>query len=273
MQETLERLLALKGVLVLVWLAALFLAERFLPAAPRPTRARWVRLASNAVLWGLNSGLSVLLVLPVTVWATQHALSWRPSWWSGAPGLALDLLLLDALIYGWHRLNHRVPFLWRFHAVHHLDRFLDSTTALRFHFGEVALSALARASVILLLALPLASVLVFESLVLVATIFHHSNLRLPPRFERWLALAVVTPSIHWVHHHRCQSDTDSNYATVLSLWDPLFRSRSPRRRTPDLEIGVEGRDELPIASLLVAPFVTQRAAPRTAGRADPPARA
>jgi sterol desaturase/sphingolipid hydroxylase (fatty acid hydroxylase superfamily) len=147
-----------------------------------------------------------------------------------------------------------VPFLWRFHGVHHLDRILDTTTAVRFHFGEVALSALARAVVILALAIPLASVLVFETLVLIAAIFHHSNLRLSRHFERALSRVIVTPSIHWVHHHRIRADTDSNYSTVLSLWDPLFRSRSRTPRTPDLEIGVEGREELPVLGLVAAPF-------------------
>ncbi|MGH7123915.1 MAG: sterol desaturase family protein, partial [Stellaceae bacterium] len=89
---------------------------------------------------------------------------------------------------------------------------------------------------------------------LIATIFHHSNLRLPPGLERALRLAIVTPSIHWVHHHRARADTDSNYSTVLSIWDPLFRSRSPTPRTPDLEIGVEGREELPVLGLVAAPF-------------------
>ncbi|HUH84743.1 MAG TPA: sterol desaturase family protein, partial [Stellaceae bacterium] len=65
---------------------------------------------------------------------------------------------------------------------------------------------------------------------------------------------IVTPSIHWVHHHRLRADTDSNYCTILSLWDPLFRSRSPHRRTPDMAIGVEAQEEEPVLQLLVAPF-------------------
>ena len=77
---------------------------------------------------------------------------------------------------------------------------------------------------------------------------------LAPGLERALSRVVVTPSIHWVHHHRIRADTDSNYATVLSLWDPLFRSRSRTRRTPDLEIGVEGREEEPVLGLIAAPF-------------------
>jgi sterol desaturase/sphingolipid hydroxylase (fatty acid hydroxylase superfamily) len=256
MQDAVAHLLAWKGMAVLLWLAVVFVAERLAPAAPFPIKAvrPGARLLGNATLWMINAGLSITVVVPVTAWAAGAAPAWRPLWWSGWAALVLDLLILDGLIYWWHRANHRVPFLWRFHSVHHLDRTLDSTTALRFHFGEVALSAGARAVVVLALAIPLASVLAFETLLLIATIFHHSNLRLPPSLERALARLVVTPSIHWVHHHRIRRDTDSNYSTVLSIWDPLFRSRSRTRRTPDLEIGVEGREEEPVLGLVVAPF-------------------
>ena len=269
MQEPGAHLLAYKGMAVLLWLAVLFAAERLRPAAPYPDAAvpQSRRLLGNGVLWGINAALSVAVVVPVTVWAANAAPQWRPLWWSGWGGLALDLLILDGLIYWWHRANHRLPFLWRFHSVHHLDRTLDSTTALRFHFGEVTLSALARASVVLALAVPLASVLVFETLVLIAALFHHSNLRLPKEFERALSRVIVTPSIHWVHHHRIRVDTDSNYSTVLSIWDPLFRSRSSTHRTPDLEIGAEGRQELPVLNLIAAPFLASPSPPLRGGEA------
>ncbi len=65
---------------------------------------------------------------------------------------------------------------------------------------------------------------------------------------------MVTPSIHWVHHHRIRRDTDSNYATVLSLWDRLFGSRSATRRTAEMEIGVKGREEQDLLALLRKPF-------------------
>ena len=77
---------------------------------------------------------------------------------------------------------------------------------------------------------------------------------LPPALETALSRIVVTPSIHWVHHHRDRRDTDSNYATVLSLWDRLFASRSPTPRRAGMPIGVEGREELALPQLLVAPF-------------------
>ncbi|MCK6450440.1 MAG: sterol desaturase family protein [Alphaproteobacteria bacterium] len=259
MDSAAQALLTWKGVVVAAWLVLLFLAERAFPAAPAPTGAALSaaslgRNARNLGLWLANVALSPLVVLPLTAAAAGLAPQWRPGWWSGAPGLALDLLLFDFLIYWWHRANHVVPLLWRFHQVHHLDRFLDSTSALRFHFGEVLLSATARAAVVVALAFPLSSVLAFEGLLLLATIFHHSNLRLPAGLERALSRAIVTPSIHWVHHHRVRGDTDSNYASVLSLWDRLFASRSATARAPDMEIGVEGRKETGFLGLLLRPF-------------------
>ena len=260
MEQGLEELLGWKGLVVALWLLAFFAGERLLPAAVPPAALQeagptWRRVARNLLLWAINVGLSPLLVLPLTLWASSQALDWRPVWWGGWAGLLADLLLLDFLIYWWHRANHVVPLLWRFHAVHHRDRFLDSTSALRFHFGEVLLSALARALVIILIGFPFTSVLVFEALLLMAAIFHHANLRLPAGLEAALSRIIITPSIHWVHHHAVRRDTDSNYGTLLSIWDPIFGSRSPARRTPAMPIGIEGlAQDVPLTGLLAQPF-------------------
>ncbi|WP_299616787.1 sterol desaturase family protein [Pelagibius sp.] len=262
----LDALLGWKAAAVGLWVLLFFAAERLRPAArpilgtgPGVPRPGWWRVGRNLGLWLINAALSPLIVLPLTLWASSHAIPWRPDWWQGLPGLALDILLLDLLIYWWHRFNHELPFLWRFHEVHHLDRFLDTTTALRFHFGEVLLSALARAGIILLLGFPFTSVVVFEVLVLVCAIFHHSNLRLPAGLEGVLSRLIITPSIHWVHHHARRRDTDSNYGTIFSFWDRLFRTRSPMARDLAMPIGVEKREEEPILALLVHPL---RAGPR-----------
>jgi sterol desaturase/sphingolipid hydroxylase (fatty acid hydroxylase superfamily) len=255
-----HNLLAYKGVVVGLWLVAFFAAERRWPAVTFPAGARpfGPRFWRNTGLAAVNLALSPLIVLPLTALAAGHSLVWRPAWWLGASGLGLDLLLLDGLIYWWHRANHEWRFLWRFHAIHHLDRFLDTTTALRFHFGEVLLSALARAGVILLVGFPLSSILAFEALVLFAAVFHHSDLRLPPALEAAMSRLVITPSIHWVHHRRRRADTDSNYGTIFSFWDRLFGSSSPTRREADMAIGVEGEEEPGFLALLGRPLQDRR---------------
>lgn len=252
MDDISQSLIENKSLVVGVWLAALLLAERALPAVRR--LGGWPRVLRNAGLWALNIGLSLAIVVPLSRWAADSALDWRPDWLSGWTGLALDVLLLDFLIYWWHRANHAAPLLWRFHQVHHLDEFLDVTSSVRFHFGEVLLSACFRAAVILALDIPIASVLVFEALVLIAASFQHSNLRLPAGLERALSAILITPSIHWIHHHAVRADTDSNYGTILSIWDPLFGSRSRTPRTADLRIGVEALHDTSFLALLARPF-------------------
>ncbi len=266
MDELSESLLAAKGTVIALWLVVFLVAERLWPAVPRadgggPAAPKWKRrlgdpwrLAKNAMLWAINAGLGPVFVLPVTVFAAGLGPAWRPAEWSGAWALFVDLAVLDLWIYVWHRVNHEVPVLWRFHRVHHLDGFLDASSAARFHVGEVALSAVVRGMVVAVLDVPVAHVLVFETLVLAAAIFQHSNLRLPPRFERVLSWIVVTPSIHWMHHHAVRVYTDSSYATILSAWDRLFGTRAANMRRPDQPIGLEGARDPSLGALLLVPF-------------------
>jgi sterol desaturase/sphingolipid hydroxylase (fatty acid hydroxylase superfamily) len=244
--------LASKASIIGFTFLLLFAAERLFPVV------KWIggvgRVAKNLGLAGFNFVASPLIVIPITAFAVAHALQWRPEFWTGWLGLGLDVLLLDGWIYWWHRFNHRVPFLWRFHEVHHLDEMLDVTSAVRFHFGEVVLSSLVRTLIIFILAVPLSSVVVFEILVLTAALFHHSNLKIPADFERLLSFVFVTPSIHWVHHHAKQVDTDSNYSTVLSVWDWIFSSSSKNVRTPEMKLGVEMRPEQNLVALIKRPF-------------------
>jgi sterol desaturase/sphingolipid hydroxylase (fatty acid hydroxylase superfamily) len=257
----LQDLLTAKGAIVAAWVALALLVEQWRPAAPPPIHlagygAAWFRRwGRNLGLFALNGALSTLFVLPVTLWAALHA-PWSRAGLAAASDwawLPLDILLLDFWIYWWHRANHEWRFLWRFHEVHHRDRHLDATTALRFHFGEVALSAAARALAIMALAIPLTSVIVFEIAVIVATVFHHANWRIPPAVERALARLIITPSRHWVHHHRVQADTDSTYGTIFSFWDRWFGTTTPTQRRQLMPLGVEGQEELPWVALLGSP--------------------
>lgn len=256
-------LLIYKSMIVAFLLLGLFVAERYTPAVAVPASVKASgRVLKNLSLWLGNSFISPLIVLPITLYAVSWNggwdLSWRSNWFDGWSGLLLDILLLDLWIYWWHRANHRLPLLWRFHQVHHLDQWLDVTSAVRFHFGEVILSALVRGLVIVFLGMPLLSVIVFETLVLLGAGFHHSNLRLPVKFERALSQIIITPSIHWVHHHVAQQDTDSNYGAIFSFWDRLFGSKSKSVRTADMTIGLDNRNDKELLQLLLEPFRRSR---------------
>lgn len=252
-------LVAYKSLIVILFLVVLFFAERYAPAVvvPEIIDAN-PRIKNNLLLWFCNSLLSPLIILPVTLCAVGYGVSWRSEWqgaWLGSwGGLLLDLLVLDLWIYWWHRANHRISLLWRFHRVHHLDQWLDVTSSVRFHFGEVILSALMRAAVIICLGIPLVSVVIFETLVLMNAGFHHSNIRIPARLEQAISKLIITPSIHWMHHHVVRQDTDSNYGVLFSFWDRLFGSQSKNKRTADMEIGLEQSKDMNLLKLIISPF-------------------
>jgi len=168
------------------------------------------------------------------------------------------LLLFDAWMYAWHVLNHKLPLLWRFHAVHHADRELDTSSALRFHTGEIILSGCARLAVLPAIGLTIQQLLLYETMLLPVILFHHANVRIPKRLDEWIRAVIVTPRMHWVHHSRLRPETDSNYASVLSVWDRLFGTFRMRDDPGRIELGLdEDRDERQWRTLwgmLIRPF-------------------
>ena len=185
--------------------------------------------AANVALGLFNAVVAAVLLgatfLAVTDWAQEHSfgmLHWLPS---AIPTWVLwivGLVLFDAWMYLWHVLNHRVPLLWRFHAVHHTDRELDVSSAMRFHTGEILLSGVSRLVILPVIGMTMPQLLLYELFLLPVIFFHHSNVRLPQRIDRRLCWFIVTPGMHWVHHSRLRQETNSNYASVLPIWDRLF---------------------------------------------------
>lgn len=222
-------------------------------------------ISVNVSLWLLNTALHPLIIIKFTEYISENfSFNWRPEWYGGEHSTLqvlilvaiVDLLIIDGFVYFWHRANHYFPFLWRFHQVHHSDRIMDITTGFRFHFGEVALSASLRIIVIVIFDIPLTNVIIAETLLLTISIFHHGNYQLPVKAEYYISKIIVTPGLHWVHHHKIRKDTDSNYANIFSFWDVVFNSRSDIRRFDGMPIGIEG-DKKPEGLLqqLVKPFI------------------
>ena len=245
-------LAATKTLWLLAWFVLLFLAERLWTASRAPMDR--MRLAKNIGFWAPAFIVSPLFVIPLAVWADDALLWTRPQMLTGFMGVAVSLVVLDLWTYGVHRAYHEVPAMWRLHAPHHLDERLDTTSALRFHVGEIALSAVLRLIPIFAFSIPLAHVVIFETLLSASSYFHHSNTKLPPRLERILSKVIVTPAIHWVHHHADHGDTNSNYAAVFSGWDRWFGTRSATIRTPEMKIGVEGVEDKTLLGLFLSPF-------------------
>jgi sterol desaturase/sphingolipid hydroxylase (fatty acid hydroxylase superfamily) len=145
-------------------------------------------------------------------------------------------------MYWWHRLNHRIPFLWRFHRMHHSDPRMDVTTANRFHIGEIALSSILRLPVIALLGLQLWELALYELAMFSVVQLHHANVALPGWLDRALRWIIVTPFMHKVHHSRWRPETDSNYSSLFSFWDRLFRTFRLRDDPRTLRLGLDEFD-------------------------------
>lgn len=173
----------------------------------------------------------------------------------------IGFLLLDYSNYGWHYLNHKFPFLWRFHNIHHIDLDVDVTTAIRFHYAEVLISAFVRGLAVFLIGASPFLVLIYEIAYEAANNFHHSNWRLPYKFEKLLNKLFVTPRMHGIHHSIVKEETDSNYSIIFSFWDRVHRTMRVNIPQGKINIGVpsyRGFIEQNIFNLFKLPFKKQR---------------
>jgi sterol desaturase/sphingolipid hydroxylase (fatty acid hydroxylase superfamily) len=167
------------------------------------------------------------------------------------------ILLLDYTHYIQHVMHHRIPFLWRFHAVHHVDLDLDTSTALRFHFGEIAISVPYRVAQVLLIGVDPRSLITWQTLTLLSILFHHSNLRLPKAVEDRLVRFVVTPRMHGIHHSNEPQNQNSNWSGGLTVWDALHGTLNLGIPQQEVEIGVKGFDrpeQVTLPKILSQPF-------------------
>ena len=246
-------------------LGLVLILEHFFPLR-RETRSLLARLVVNIAVSILTFVAAIGLVQPAAQWALRWStdkpfglvhLFVLPRWVE----LIVSFLLMDLAFYYWHVANHRIPFLWRFHNVHHVDPELDVSTAFRFHFGEVALSSIFTVIQISLIGISAWAYAVYQIAFQLEVLFHHSNLRLPIRFERLLNRLVVTPRMHGIHHSQVQRENNSNFGTVFSWWDRLHRTLGLNIPQSEILIGIPGYslpEDNTVVNALVMPFRKQR---------------
>jgi sterol desaturase/sphingolipid hydroxylase (fatty acid hydroxylase superfamily) len=218
-------------------------SEAARPLRPRrcDRRARWPK---NAGLGAIAGAIVRGAVVPAMVRCAEGAarrdlgiLRWLPL---PAPvRVAVSVLALDYTMYLWHRALHDVPQLWRFHAVHHADADLDTTTALRFHAGELAASVPFRCLQVTVLGVSPGVALTYEVAMQCAALVHHANLRLPWSLERVLGLVFVTPRMHGIHHSTDPRELASNWSVIFSFWDRLHGTHLLREAQPTIGLPAE----------------------------------
>jgi sterol desaturase/sphingolipid hydroxylase (fatty acid hydroxylase superfamily) len=239
-------------------------------------------IASKGRRWFTNIGISVtagflirlmataavpIAAVTAAFYAEDHEIGLlNHAQWPAWVKVVVSLVLLDLAIWAQHLASHKIPVLWRLHQVHHADRDIDVTTAVRFHPIEIGLSMLWKIVVVLLLGAPPLAVFLFEVILNACAMFNHANVALPRWADAILRLVVVTPDMHRVHHSVLQREHDSNYGFNLSLWDRLFRSYTaqPEGGHQGMTIGLDPYQTEEPSKLgwsLILPF-RRRASPR-----------
>jgi sterol desaturase/sphingolipid hydroxylase (fatty acid hydroxylase superfamily) len=243
------------------WVAGLLLWEYRKPLR-RIVDSKLKRDARNLAVAGLATAAMQFIEFPVAMAIVMRAeqkqsgllqIAPAPEW---AKAIAA-ILLLDYTLYLWHRLTHRAPLLWRFHQVHHADREMDASTAVRFHFGEITLSVAFRAMQVWLIGPAPASYAAWQAFLFLCILFHHANIRLPLAWERRLAWVLVTPRLHGIHHSVVPEEVNSNWSSGLTVWDWLHGTLRTRVPQDSIVIGVDGlrgdRDQ-ELGNVLLLPF-------------------
>ncbi|GEA13115.1 sterol desaturase family protein [Alteromonas sp. KUL49] len=253
------RLLVFLGIF-----AVMGLLELWLPARNAPVNKRY-RWTGNWLIM-VSGALVARVLLPfglvgVSMWAEANQIGLLhvielPSW----IGIVLCILALDLAIYWQHRLFHQVPLLWRIHHMHHADSHVDTTTGLRFHPIEIALSLVYKGILILLFGAPAVAVVLFEMLLNGFALFNHANIRLAPRWESMVSKVWITQHLHRIHHSQVMAESNANFGFSISIWDRIFGSFKSTASLPDERINL-GQQDTPhtqenshVIKLLTMPF-------------------
>lgn len=251
---------------IFLGLFAIFaVAEALLPRRKRSLNrtSRWFTNISITILNTLTIRLMAVLMPVLAVgaaidantrgWGLLGSVDW-PNWVE----VALAILVLDFVIWAQHLITHKIPLLWRLHRVHHADRDMDVTTAIRFHPVEIALSMLLKIGVVYALGPTGFAVILFEIILNGTALFNHANLRLPKKADQALRLIIVTPDMHRVHHSVHKGEHDSNYGFSLSLWDRMFGTYIPQpvKGHDEMTVGLQWQDDQPakLGWSLLLPF-------------------
>jgi sterol desaturase/sphingolipid hydroxylase (fatty acid hydroxylase superfamily) len=248
----------LRGLGFLVALSLAVLLQRLTPHAR--LRGSW---RVNGALWLVN--LVVLgtvcgaCACTIARWAADAHVGLlnaaRVAPWAA---IAASVATLDLVSYCWHRANHVIPVLWRFHQVHHSDPTFTTSTGVRFHPGELLLSLPLRLTAVAVLGVPIEAVLVFEVVFAIANLVEHGDIDLPRRIEDLIGHLCITPALHRCHHTKIGPARDTNFGTIFSIWDRLFGTRADNDSATAIETGLPGLDEPTLPRVFALPFQSER---------------
>jgi len=171
--------------------------------------------------------------------------------------IILAVILFDLWMYFWHRLNHELYFLWRFHRLHHTDPQMDVTTISRFHPVELIISYILNIIILGFLGLNFSFLIIYKTLMLPVIMFHHSNISISKTLDQFFCRLFVMPNMHRIHHSEIREETNSNYGSIFSIWDRLFGTFKTRENIKLINYGIgtfKSKKWQNILGMLLLPF-------------------
>jgi sterol desaturase/sphingolipid hydroxylase (fatty acid hydroxylase superfamily) len=237
---------------LLMVFAILSMLELCIPREKLPKRHLRQSYKTNICLFVINSiAMSIVSATSLFIVADRYSDKGLLNQLSSPVWRAiLSFLMLDLLMYLWHKACHSFDCLWMFHKVHHNDPYLNITTSFRIHFLELALTNVLKGILIILLGIEEAIVITCEAVMTLFIMFHHTNISFLG--EKLLSNIIIVPSLHRTHHSKERSEHDSNYGAVLSIWDRLFGTLT---NLIPAEIGIKGDSPQNLVNLIKFGFV------------------
>ena len=222
----------LGSTLIFVFIEKLFALRKDQPVFRPEWQTDFHHFIVNHMVVGFVLLATNLLVHKVFGWAAKDGIRAWVQDLNFFVAVFLIVLIADLVQYWTHRAYHEVPFLWRFHAVHHSAEYMDWMAGSRLHLFELLTTRVSILGVLYVLGFTEAAMNVYIIVVGFQAVFNHANVALPGVFARaplkWL---IVTPDFHHWHHSSEREAIDRNYAAHFAFIDYLFGTavKSDRR--------------------------------------------
>lgn len=257
--QTIIRLGVFIGLLLLLLTIELIIPYR------KPSLNKTSRDLNNLAILIINN-ICIRIILPsgiagISYFAMKHNLGFINYFHlSGTAVVITSILILDFAIYLQHLVFHYIPWLWKFHKVHHADLNFDVTTAVRFHPIEIILSTCYKITLIFVFGVTPAVIILFEIILNATAMFSHSNIKLPKPLDKLLRLIIITPNVHQIHHSDIIYESNHNFGFNFIWWDYLCQTylKAPKLGYDQINFGISEFKSPQITqklvSMLLIPF-------------------
>lgn len=248
-------------ILFLSVMASIFIFETLFPRKKR-LYSRLFRWSNNILIILIDKLVVLIIPFSLSNYTFQYSL-FKLVNLNSVILFIISFIILDIIIYFQHRLFHVNNFFWKLHLMHHTDQDLDFTSALRFHPFEILLSIIIKSIAVYILGINITTLIIFETCTSLFAIFNHGNFKINDKLEKMLRLVIITPDLHRIHHSIFKKECNSNYGTIFTFWDKVFKTFVSNSKIEQTEmiLGILGYDEKKYSKIhwmLITPFLRNK---------------